>query len=405
MNTQQKLTTSSRAIATPPSPIRKLVPLAEAAKRQGVKVYHLNIGQPDIKSPQRFLNALKAYPDKIVAYENSLGNPDLRQALAKYYRSHKIDLSLENIIVTTGASEAIIFALLAVCDSEDECLVFEPFYANYLSFASMAGITLKAISTQAKNGFRLPQEKTIEQKISKKTRALVIINPNNPTGTVYSKKELLTIDKLARHYNLFIIADETYREFVYDSKNHHSLLTIRRNPKNVILVDSLSKRFSLCGARIGCLVSFNQQILEAATKFAQARLSSPTIAQYAATQALKTPKTYFSRVNREYQARRDVLIQELQKIPGIFVMKPKGAFYTVVKLPVKNAEDFARWLLTDFRYQNTTLMLAPAKGFYLSRNLGKNEVRIAYVLNPRALKKATSLLKKALEIYETYPTS
>lgn len=395
----QLFSISKRALQTPPSPIRKLVPFADEAKRQGVRVYHLNIGQPDIKSPEQFVKALKTYPEKIVSYENSLGNSELRQALARYYQSNKIRVKVENIIVTTGASEAITFALLAVCNPADECLVFEPFYANYLGFARMAGITLKAVRTQAENGFHLPEERRIEKVISNKTRALIIINPNNPTGTVYSKTELNSINKIARRHNLFIISDETYREFVYDSAKHYSFLTLGKNSQHIILVDSLSKRYSLCGARIGCLVSFNDRILEAATKFAQARLAAPTIAQYAAVQALKTPNSYFAKVNKEYKKRRDVLINALLSIPGVLIKKPEGAFYTIAKLPVQDAEKFAKWLLTDFRYENATIMVAPANGFYLSKNLGKDEVRIAYVLNVKHLTKAISILKKALAVY------
>lgn len=390
---------SNRGLNTPPSPIRHLVPFAEAAKKLGVKVFHLNIGQPDIKSPSRFLNALKTYPDAIVAYENSLGNLKLRESLAKYYRKNGIPVSFENIIVTTGGSEAIIFALLVSCDPGDECLVFEPFYANYLGFATMAGAKLKAIPTSPKTGFHLPNISQITRHIGNQTRALVIINPNNPTGTVYGKKELKLINKIAREFNLTIISDETYREFVYDGAKHYSFLSLGKKPQNVILVDSLSKRMSLCGARVGCLVTFNQEVLESVTKFAQTRLSSPSVEQHAAVEALKTPKAYYAKVNKEYKKRRDTIIGELSTIPGVFVRKPEGAFYCVARLPVVDTEEFSKWLLTDFRYRNSTVMLAPAAGFYLSKNLGLNEVRIAYVLNAKDLKKAMTILRKALATY------
>lgn len=396
---KQNFLVSKRAINTPPSPIRKLVPFAEQVKNKGVKIYHLNIGQPDIKSPTRYLKALKSFPSDIIAYENSLGNPELRKGLARYYMSYNIPVKDENIIITTGGSEAIIFALLAVCDPSDECLVSEPFYANYQGFASMSNIILVAIKTYSKDGFQLPSMQEIEKKITKKTRSIIICNPNNPTGTVYSKKALSAVFKLAKKRNLFIISDETYREFVYDDTKHHSLLTFSNKPQHVILVDSFSKRYSLCGARLGSLVSYNKKVIESVTKFAQARLAAPTVEQFAALEALKTPTSHLNKTIKEFKKRRDVLFKGLTKIPGILVHKPEGAFYMTVTLPVKNAEHFAKWLLTDFRLKNETVMLAPASGFYLSKNMGENQVRIAYVLNTKDLKKSVMILKRGLEIY------
>lgn len=396
---------SKRARKTPPSPIRKLVPFAIQAKKQGVNVYHLNIGQPDIKSPPRYLKALKTYPEKTIAYENSLGNPDLRQALADYYLNYNIKVSSENIIVTTGGSEAIVFALLATCDPGDQCLILEPFYANYLGFAHMANVNLKPIPTSSENNFHLPLNKTIKQAITKQTKAIIVVNPNNPTGTVYTKKELLLINKIARQHKLFIIADETYREFVYGKKKHHSLLSLSRDQQHLILVDSLSKRYSLCGARVGCLVSTNKDILNVAGKFAQARLSAPSVAQYAARQALKTPISYFQKIKKEYQKRRDVLFNGLNTIPGVKVKKPEGAFYLIAELPVDNAEEFAAWLLTHFRYNNATVMVAPAAGFYISKGLGTKKVRIAYVLNSKDLFYSIVILRTAIAKYQSEKAS
>lgn len=390
---------SKRARLTPSSPIRKLVPFAEKAKKQGVKIYHLNIGQPDIKSPPGYLKALHTYSDQIVAYENSLGNLKLRKALVNYYKKNKIEVNSENIIITSGASEAILFSLMATCNPGDNCLVFEPLYANYLSFAAMTDIKLQAIKTSPKTGFHLPKKSVILKKISKKTKAIIICNPNNPTGTVYSKGELTVIVEIAKVHNLTIISDETYREFVYDNKKHHSFLSLSKKPQNVILIDSFSKRYSLCGARLGCFVSLDQQIIGSVTKFAQSRLSASTVAQKAGIEALKTPESYLKKIVHEYKQRRNTLISELNSIPGVFVKKPEGAFYAVVELPVTNAEDFAKWLLTDFRYKNQTVMLAPAAGFYLAKNMGKNQVRIAYVLNTADLKKAITILHQAISVY------
>lgn len=391
---------SQRGSSCPASPIRKLVPYAEQAKKAGVKVYHLNIGQPDIESPAKYLLGLKTFPEKIVAYENSLGNLKLRQALTKYYQKLGIKAGVEEIIITSGGSEAILFSFLAVMDPGDNCLVTEPFYANYAGFAAMAGIKLKPVTTKAETGFHLPRAKEIEKVIDQQTRAIIICNPNNPTGTVYSKEELMMIAKLAEKHKLFILADETYREFVYGKANHLSCLKLGNRPQNVILVDSFSKRYSLCGARLGCLVSFNKKVLEGVTKFCQARLAASTTSQYAAIKILSNSNAYLNKAIQKYQERRNAMIKALQQIPGVMVKTPEGAFYAMVKLPVKNTEDFCRWLLTDFRYQKATVMLAPAAGFYLSKNLGKDEVRVAYVINRHDLKQAMVILKKSLEKYK-----
>jgi len=390
---------SKRAILTPPSPIRKLVPLADKAKKQGVKIFHLNIGQPDIKSPPAFLKAVRGFRHPVVAYENSLGNPLLREELVKYYKRNGILVQSQEIIITTGGSEAILFALMAVCDPGDQCLIPEPCYANYMGFASMTGVTLIPIPTDPKNGFHLPDLHVWEKAITEKTRALVVVNPNNPTGTVYDKRELLMLDQFARAHKLCVISDETYREMVYDGAVHHSFLNFAAKPQHVILVDSLSKRYSLCGARIGCLVTHNRSVLESVTKFCQARLASPTIEQEAAIAAVKSPKRDIEKIRSEFMKRRDTVMSSLQNIPGVFVRKPEGAFYCVAELPVDDAEAFSSWLLTDFRDRGQTLMLAPANGFYLTQNGGRDEVRIAYVLKSEDLKRSMAILKMALSVY------
>ncbi len=390
---------SKRAINLPASPIRKLVPYADQAKNQGVKIYHLNIGQPDIESPKRYLKALKNLNQKTIAYEHSMGNLKLRQNLVNYYANQKISLNPEEIIITTGASEALLFALIAVADANDEVLVIEPFYANYAGFAGMADIKLKAITTQAENGFHLPQLKEIEKLITKKTKAIIICNPNNPTGTVYSLTELKMVDQLAKRHGLFIISDETYREFVYGKTKHFSLMNLSKSNNKVIMVDSFSKLYSLCGARLGCLVSANKKVMESVLKMAQARLAASTTAQAAAIEVLKNKNKYLVAVKKEYQLRRNEVMKTLSGMTGIVIKKPEGAFYATVKLPIDNAEKFAKWLLTDFRYKNETVMVAPAEGFYLTPGLGKDEIRIAYVLERSKIKQAMKVLLKALKEY------
>lgn len=390
---------SKRALKVPSSPIRKLVPFADEAKKQGVKVYHLNIGQPDIKSAEKYLQALRNYREKIVAYEHSMGNLRLRQTLGNYFDKHQIKVTTEEIIITAGASEALLMALFTVADPGDEVLVIEPFYANYAGFAAMGNIKLKAITTQAENGFHLPKKSAIEKLITKKTKALIVCNPNNPTGTVYSYKELKMLSEVAKKHDLFIISDETYREFVYEKTKHYSFIGLDKLSDNIILVDSFSKRYSLCGARLGCLVSKNKSVIESVLKMAQTRLAVSTTAQSAAIGALKTSQKYFTEAKNEYKTRRDQVINSLQNVPGVVILKPEGAFYATVKLPVDSAEKFSKWLLTDFRYNNETIMVAPAEGFYLTPGLGKKQIRIAYVIGVEKIKKAMKLLVKALKEY------
>jgi len=391
---------SLRAEKAPLSPIRKFVPFLQKTKKRGVLVYELHIGQPDLFTPPQILKKIKTFKEKIIRYTPSKGIPEVIAAWQKYYKGHKINFDTSEIIVTTAGSEAIFFAMTAICNPGEEIIVFEPFYANYNGYASMAGIKLVPLTTLAKEGFHLPRKKEIEKKITKKTRGILICNPNNPTGTVYAKKELEMLIDVAQKYNLFILADEVYREFVYDAKVHHSMMSFPRAHQRVILLDSISKRFSACGARIGCLASKNKKVIQAVTKFAQARLSSPMVEQLAIVPLLQNPKKYTQKIVKEYKRRRDTVFKELQKIPGIECLKPKGAFYTIVKLPVKDAEDFTKWLLTKFSYKGKTLMLAPASGFYATLGLGKDEVRIAFVLSPQKLKGAIEVLKKGLEKYK-----
>ena len=391
---------SKRAVNLPASPIRKLVPYADEAKKNGVKIYHLNIGQPDIESPDKYLKALRQFKEKTIAYEDSRGNAVLRQGLVEFYANYKIKIKPDEVMITQGASEALVFSLLAVADTDDEVLVIEPFYANYAGFAGMGNIKLKPITTKAETGFHLPKRKKIEKLITKKTKAIIICNPNNPTGTVYSFKELEMIVKLAKKYSLWVIGDETYREFVYEKTKHYSLMGFNQISQQLIMVDSFSKRYSLCGARLGCLVSKNKKIIEVGLKMAQARLSVSTTAQVAGIEALKVSQKYLQTINREYRLRRDEVVKALVNEPGVTLEKPEGAFYITVKLPVRNTEKFAKWLLTDFRYNNETVMVAPAEGFYLTPGLGKQEIRIAYVLNRRKLKKAMNILLIALKEYK-----
>lgn len=391
---------SKRASQLPASPIRKLVPFADEAKKNGVKIYHLNIGQPDIESPDKYLKALRQFKEKTIAYEDSRGNAVLRQGLVEFYANYKIKIKPDEVMITQGASEALVFSLLAVADTDDEVLVIEPFYANYAGFAGMGNIKLKPITTKAETGFHLPKRKKIEKLITKKTKAIIICNPNNPTGTVYSFKELEMIVKLAKKYSLWVIGDETYREFVYEKTKHYSLMGFNQISQQLIMVDSFSKRYSLCGARLGCLVSKNKKIIEVGLKMAQARLSVSTTAQVAGIEALKVSQKYLQTINREYRLRRDEVVKALVNEPGVTLEKPEGAFYITVKLPVRNTEKFAKWLLTDFRYNNETVMVAPAEGFYLTPGLGKQEIRIAYVLNRRKLKKAMNILLIALKEYK-----
>ena len=397
---EKTLKISSRAINTPLSPIRKFVPLLQLAKKKGLNVFELHIGQPDLKTPSQILNKIKNFNEKIIRYTPSNGMPEVQSAWKKYFKGFDINFNESEIIVTIGGSEAIFFALSAICDPKEEVIVFEPFYTNYNGIGSVASVKLVPVRTFLQTGFHLPDKKSIERKISKKTKAILICNPSNPTGTVYSKKELQMIVDIASKHNLFILADEVYREFVYDGQKHFSIMDFKKAHNRAVILDSISKRFSACGLRIGCLASKNKDLIAGVTKFAQARLSLPMVEQIAAVPLLLSSKAYTRKIAKEYKKRRDAVYEGLQKIPGIQCLKPKGAFYIIVKLPVKDSEDFTRWLLTKFSYNNETVMLAPAAGFYASKGLGKDEVRIAFVLSASKLKQAMHVLKIALERYK-----
>ena len=389
---------SKRVKETQFSPIRKFVPFLEVVKKKGIKVFELHIGQPDLETPKEILREIKNFKGKILSYTNSIGIEKVRLAWQKYYRDFGINFDISEIIVTTGGSEAILFAFATICNPGQEIIVFEPFYTNYNGYASIAGVKLVPIRTFAKNGFHLPEKKEIEKKINKKTRGILICNPNNPTGAIYKKSELKTIAEIAKKHGLFILSDEVYREFVYDEK-HYSMMDFPEIRNQVILLDSISKRFSACGTRIGCLASKNKKVIEGATKFAQARLSAPMIEQLAVVPLLENSKKYTQKIAREYKRRRDIVFEALQKIPGVFCLKPKGAFYITVKLPIEDSDHFAKWFLTDFSFQKKTVMVAPASGFYATKGLGKDEVRIAFVLSSKKLKEAMKIFKKGLEKY------
>ena len=390
---------SNKGFNMPESPIRKLVPFAENAKRKGKKVYHLNIGQPDIQTPSVALEAIKNFDDNVVEYSHSAGFESYRKGLASYYQSLDIDVSYNDLMVTTGGSEALLFALNSCLDAGDEIIIPEPFYANYNGFSISAGITVKPISTSIDNGFALPPIEDFVKLITPKTKAILICNPGNPTGYLYSQEELELLRDVVKKYNLFLFADEVYREFCYDGNSHCSVLSLDGLEKHAVVIDSTSKRYSMCGIRVGCIVSKNPEVINTALKFAQARLSPPTFGQVAGEAALSTPKSYFEDVINEYVARRDLLVDGLNKIDGVICPKPKGAFYAIAQLPVENAEKFAQWLLEEFDYQNETLMVAPAAGFYSTEGEGNNQVRIAYVLNQDSLKRAIKCLEEALIQY------
>ena len=383
----------------PESPIRKLVPFAEKAKRNGKKVYHLNIGQPDIETPQVALDAVKDFNNQVVEYSHSAGFESYRRGLASYYQSLGINVNFDELMVTTGGSEALLFALNSCLDAGDEVIIPEPFYANYNGFSISAGITVKPISTSIDNGFSLPPIEAFEKLITENTKAILICNPGNPTGYLYSKEELQTLRDIVKKHDLFLFADEVYREFCYDGNEHFSVLNLNGIENNAVVIDSTSKRYSMCGIRVGCIVSKNKEVISTALKFAQARLSPPTFGQVAGEAALSTPKEYFENVINEYVSRRDLLVEGLNEIDGVICPKPKGAFYAIAQLPVDNAEKFAQWLLEDFDYNNETLMVAPAAGFYSTKGEGHNQVRIAYVLNKDSLNKAIKCLEVALKLY------
>jgi aspartate aminotransferase len=385
----------------PQSPIRKLVPFAEHAKKEGTKVYHLNIGQPDIKTPEVALNAVKNNTLEVLAYSRSEGSETYRTKLAAYYEKNEIHVSSDNIIITTGGSEALFFTFGSIMDPEDEVIIPEPFYANYNGFSTAQGVNVVPVVSSIDSNFALPPIADFEALITPKTKAILICNPGNPTGYLYSKAEIKQLAILVKKHDLFLIADEVYREFTYDGHEHYSIMQEEGLESNAIIIDSVSKRYSMCGARIGCIVTKNKLVLDTALKFAQARLSPPSYALIASEAALETPDSYFDDVISEYVERRNVLVEELEKIEGVKVAKPKGAFYCIVELPVSDSDVFAQWLLEDFRLNNETIMVAPAAGFYSTEGLGKNQVRIAYVLNKADLRTSVAILKAALIQYNS----
>ena len=391
---------SNKAQQMPASAIRKLVPLSDAAKKQGIKVYHLNIGQPDIKSPDCALDAIRNFGLKNVSYSNSAGLIELREGLVnKYYRKIGIDIEVSDLLVTVAGSESVNLALEITCNPGDEVIVLEPFYTNYNTFAFMNGITLKAIPTDISKGFQVPPVEEFEKAITPKTKAILVCNPGNPCGTLYSKENMLALGDIARKHNLFLISDEVYREFCYTDEQHFSAMNIPDLEQNVILVDSVSKRYNLCGARIGCIVSHNREVMAAALKFAQARLCPPVIGQIAAIGALDTPDEYFEAVRQEYINRRDFMINRLNSIEGVFTPLPMGAFYTIAELPVDNTEKFARWMLEEFRVNNETTMITPAASFYKTPGKGLNHARLSYVLEVPEMVKALDILEAGLKAY------
>lgn len=392
---------SQRLQEVPASPIRKLVPFATAAKKEGVKVYHLNIGDPDIKTPTPMMQVLDEWNINPIGYSQSQGQPELLESLKAYYHGLGFSfIDIPNIQVTSGGSEAISMALFATCAPGDEVIVFEPFYANYNTYAVVNGVKLTPIQTSIDDGFHLPNLEDIERRIGPKTRAILICSPNNPTGTVYTKKEMDLLVALVKKHNLFLLSDEVYREYAYDGRKQVSLLTYMQDiPEQAIVLDSMSKRYNLCGVRLGVLVSLNRDVMAGTLRMAQGRLSSGIVDQLIAAKLTQVPESWMQETHREWEKRRDVLYTGLSKIPGVVIPKPEGAFYSIVGLPVKDSEDFCQWLLTDFRDNNETFMIAPAAGFYATKGLGKNEVRVAYVLNTRDLTRCVELLTKALATY------
>jgi len=390
---------SQKGIELPSSPIRKLVPYAEAAKKIGTKVYHLNIGQPDIKSPKAVLDAIHHFDMEVIEYSHSAGFESYRRKLANYYQNLDIDVNHEEIIVTTGGSEALLFSMMCALNEGDEIIVPEPFYANYISFAQTANAKIVPVTAHIDNGFALPPISDFEKLITPKTKAILICNPSNPTGYLYSKEELELLREMVIKHNLWLFSDEVYREFVYGGQKHISVLNLEGLDKHAIVIDSVSKRYSLCGVRIGCVVSKNVELMQAIMKLAQARLSPPTLGQVAGEAATETPQSYFDEVNNEYIHRRDFIVEALSKIPGVVCPTPGGSFYVTVKLPVDDTDKFCQWLLSDFNYNGETVMMAPASGFYATPGLGKQEARLAYVLKIEDLKAAVKCLEEGLKIY------
>lgn len=390
---------SKKATVMPASPIRKLVPFAEAAKKKGVKIYHLNIGQPDIETPASFLNAVKNADVKVLEYSHSAGNESYRKKLCGYYKEYNINIDHNEVIITCGGSEAIEIAMLTCFNPGDEIIIPEPFYANYNGFSCAADVVVKPVRSFIDTGFALPKITDFEKVITPKTKGIMICNPGNPTGYLYTKAELEALRDLVKKHDLFLLSDEVYREFCYDNKEYISVMHLDGIENNVILLDSISKRYSACGARIGAMISKNKEVISSALKFAQARLSPPSYGQIGAEAALDTPKSYFAEVKTEYIARRDFVIESLNMIDGVFCPKPSGAFYCIAKLPIDNADKFCQWLLEDFNLNQQTVMLAPATGFYSTPGAGNDEVRIAYVLKIEDLKNAMACLKEALKVY------
>ncbi|OQX77259.1 MAG: aspartate aminotransferase [Bacteroidetes bacterium 4484_249] len=390
---------SKKGANMPASPIRKLVPFAEAAKKRGVKVYHLNIGQPDIETPEVALNAVKNFDQKVVEYSHSGGILSYREKLVEYYKKHDISITADDIIVGAGASEAILFAMNSCMDPGDEIIIPEPFYANYNGFAVNAGVNVVPIPSSIESGFALPPIAEFEKAITPKTKAIIICNPNNPTGYLYSREELEVLREIVLKYDLFLFSDEVYREFCYDGKEHFSVMHLDGLDQNVVLIDSVSKRYSACGVRIGFMISKNKELMATAMKFAQARLSPPTFGQVAGEAALNTPDEYFENVLNEYLARRNVVVEAINNMEGAYCPNPSGAFYVVARLPIDDSDKFCQWLLEDFNYNSETVMLAPATGFYATKGKGLNEVRISYVLNVDDLKGSMKCLEEALKVY------
>ncbi len=390
---------SNRVTAMQSSPIRKLVPFATAAKAEGVKVYHLNIGQPDIKTPIGFFEAVKNFDNEVLEYAVSQGIPELIEALQDYYKTYDMHFDKDELLITNGGSEALLFAMMATCDPGDKLLIPEPFYTNYNGFGQCVNVGVAPITTKAENGFHLPSKEEILSKIDDKVKAILLSNPGNPTGAIYSKEELEMIAEIAIEKDLWIISDEVYREFVYDGLEYTSFGNLKQVEDRVIIIDSVSKRYSACGARIGSIASKNKELIAQIMKLCQGRLCVPTLEQVGAVELYKTPVSYFKEVNDEYRKRRDVLYSELMKVDGVICEKPTGAFYIVAKLPVDNAEEFVKWMLTEFRVDNETVMATPAEGFYATPGLGRDEIRLAYILKEEDLRKAAKILKEGLEAY------
>jgi aspartate aminotransferase len=390
---------AKRADLMPPSPIRKLVPFAEEARKRGIHVYNINIGQPDIRTPQVFLDAVRHHNLEVLPYGHSAGSWEYRDELVKYYARFDIHIGSKEIIVTNGGSEAIIFAMMVSMDPGDNIIIPEPFYTNYNGFAVEAGVDIIPVTSRVEDGFKLPPIQEIERKITSRTRAIMICSPNNPTGYVYTRQEMDALRKLVLKHDLYFFSDEVYREFIYDGAEYTSVMYLEGLQERAVLLDSISKRYSVCGARIGCLITHNKKILDASLRLGQARLCPPTLEQIAARAAVHTPESYFTEVVNEYKQRRDAVFAELKMIPGVLALKPQGAFYTIVKLPVDDADKFSTWLLKEYQLNKETIMLAPGNGFYATPGKGVDEVRIAFVLNVESMKRSMEILREALKVY------